>query len=83
MSLYLNELPPIAPKLSRIARQSEAWLELVAIMKYRLESYRTRLEKESDQVETERLRGRIEEIRSMLSLEKERERLEADANLGF
>lgn len=64
-------------------RQSEAWIVITSILEGRLESYRSRLEVESDPIKTERLRGRIEEIRSMLLLGKERERLEPDANLGF
>ena len=76
-------LKPSPPILSDIAKQSETWIELQNILRYHLEQCRDRLEIESDPLKTERIRGRIEEIRSMLSLGKIRERLEADANLGF
>jgi len=70
-------------RLSALAKQSEAWIQIERLLTERLEAYRTRLEVESDPIKTERIRGRIEEVRSMLSLGKEREKLEPDANLGF
>ncbi|MEK9721984.1 MAG: hypothetical protein VW405_00690 [Rhodospirillaceae bacterium] len=57
--------------MAEIDFQSETWRALQEQAAERIESYRTRLEKEGLSLEeTERLRGRIAELRALLALAK-------------
>lgn len=64
-------------------KNSEVWIKLMAYYTGRLEQLRLLLERESDPSTSERIRGRIAEVRSMLQSQVERARLPADAFAPF
>lgn len=59
--------------LERHERDSAVWRKLVAHFAERLETMRLTLEKAEDQDQSQKIRGRITEIRHLLELDKERQ----------